>query len=66
FVNGPATTFPIYLFSQLRFPTLLPQVMAVAVVVMFASVLLLLAAEIGRRVVERRLGTEPSPVADAA
>ncbi|MBD0317877.1 MAG: ABC transporter permease [Thermoleophilia bacterium] len=66
FVNGDATTFPLYLFSQLRFPTLLPQVMAVAVVVMFASVLLLLAAEIGRRVVERRLGTEPSPLADAA
>lgn len=65
FVNGDATTFPIYLFSQLRFPTLLPQVMAVAVVVMFASVLLLLAAELGRRVVERRLGTEPSPIADA-
>ncbi len=66
FVNGDATTFPLYLFSQLRFPTLLPQVMAVAVVVMFASVLLLLAAEIGRRVAERRLlGTEPAPVADA-
>ena len=65
FVNGTATTFPLYLFSQLRFPTLLPQVMAVAVVVMFASVLLLLAAEIGRRVAERRLGTEPSPIADA-
>ena len=66
FVNGTATTFPLYLFSQLRFPTLLPQVMAVAVVVMFASVLVLLAAELGRRVVERRLGTEPSPIADAA
>jgi spermidine/putrescine transport system permease protein len=65
FVNGAATTFPLYLYSQLRFPTLLPQVMAVAVVVMFASVLLLLAAELGRRVAERRLGTEPSPVADA-
>ncbi len=66
FVNGDATTFPLYLYSQLRFPTLLPQVMAVAVVVMFASVLLLLAAEIGRRVAERRLGTEPSPIADPA
>ena len=65
FVNGAATTFPLYLFSQLRFPTLLPQVMAVAVVVMLASVLLLLGAEIGRRVAERRLGTEPSPIADA-
>jgi spermidine/putrescine transport system permease protein len=58
FVAGETTTFPLYLFSQLRFPTLLPQVIAVASVVMAASVLVLLAAEIGRRVVERRLGTE--------
>ena len=61
FVAGQTTTFPLYLFSQLRFPTLLPQVIAVACVVMAASVLLLVGAEIGRRVVERRLGTEPTP-----
>jgi spermidine/putrescine transport system permease protein len=60
FVNGDTTTFPIYLFSQLRFPTLLPQVIAVACIVMALSVLLLIGAEIGRRVVERRLGTEPT------
>jgi spermidine/putrescine transport system permease protein len=60
FVNGDTTTFPLYLFSQLRFPTLLPQVIAVACVVMALSVLLLIGAEIGRRVVERRLGTEPT------
>lgn len=64
FVNGDTTTFPIYLFSQLRFPTLLPQVIAVACIVMALSVLLLIGAEIGRRVVERRLGTEPSAPAD--
>jgi spermidine/putrescine transport system permease protein len=58
FIAGTTTTFPLYLFSQLRFPTLLPQVIAVAVIVMAASVLLLLAAEVGRRVVERRLGSE--------
>jgi spermidine/putrescine transport system permease protein len=58
FVNGDTTTFPLYLFSQLRFPTLLPQVIAVACIVMAASVLLLIGAEIGRRVVERRLGTD--------
>jgi spermidine/putrescine transport system permease protein len=60
FVAGDTTTFPLYLFSQLRFPTLLPQVIAVACIVMAASVLLLIGAEIGRRVVERRLGTEPT------
>jgi spermidine/putrescine transport system permease protein len=58
FVAGESTTFPLYLFSQLRFPTLLPQVIAVACIVMAASVLLLIGAEIGRRVVERRLGSE--------
>jgi spermidine/putrescine transport system permease protein len=58
FVAGDTTTFPLYLFSQLRFPTLLPQVIAVACIVMAASVLLLIGAEVGRRIVERRLGTE--------
>jgi spermidine/putrescine transport system permease protein len=58
FVAGETTTFPLYLFSQLRFPTLLPQVIAVACIVMAASALVLIGAEIGRRVVERRLGAE--------
>lgn len=55
FVVGDEVTFPIYLFSQLRFPALLPQVIAVAVIVIAVSVALVLAAEIGRRVAERRL-----------
>jgi spermidine/putrescine transport system permease protein len=58
FVNGTVTTFPLYLFSTLRFPTLLPQVLAVACVVMALSALVLLGAEVARRVLERRLGTE--------
>jgi spermidine/putrescine transport system permease protein len=58
FVNGQTTTFPLYLFSTLRFPTLLPQVIAVACVAMAASAIVLLAAELGRRVLERRLGAE--------
>ena len=55
FIAGDATTFPLYLFSQLRFPTLLPQVIAVACIVMAASVLVLVGAELARRVAERRL-----------
>jgi len=55
FIAGDATTFPLYLFSQLRFPTLLPQVIAVACIVMAASVLVLVGAEIARRVAERKL-----------
>ncbi|MEO8290094.1 MAG: ABC transporter permease [Gaiellaceae bacterium] len=58
FVNGGVTTFPLYLFSTLRFPTLLPQVLAVACVVIVASAALLIGAEIARRVIERRLGTD--------
>jgi spermidine/putrescine transport system permease protein len=58
FVNGTTVTFPLYLLAQLRFPVLLPQVIAVAVLIMAVSVLLLVAVEIGRRVIERRLGTE--------
>jgi spermidine/putrescine transport system permease protein len=58
FVNGTTTTFPLYLLSQVRFPELLPQVIAVAVLIMAASALILIGAEIARRVLERRLGTE--------
>ncbi len=56
FVIGTRVTFPIYLYSALRFPTQLPQVIAVAVVVLVFSLVLILAAELGRRVVERRVG----------
>jgi spermidine/putrescine transport system permease protein len=58
FIAGETTTFPLYLFSQLRFPTLLPQVIAVAVIVMAVSAIILVGAEVGRRLLERRLGTE--------
>jgi spermidine/putrescine transport system permease protein len=56
FVVGTQVTFPIYLYSALRFPNQLPQVIAVAVVVITISLLVVVLAEIGRRVLERRLG----------
>lgn len=56
FVVGTDVTFPIYLYGALRFPSRLPQVIAVAVVVMIVSLVVVVAAEIGRRVAERRLG----------
>ena len=56
FVVGTRSTFPIYLYGALRFPSRLPQVIAVAVVVMIVSLVVVVAAEIGRRVAERRLG----------
>jgi spermidine/putrescine transport system permease protein len=55
FVVGSRLTFPIYLYSALRFPTQLPQVIAVAVVVLVLSLLVVIGAEVTRRVVERRL-----------
>jgi spermidine/putrescine transport system permease protein len=56
FLVGTRSTFPIYLYSALRFPSQLPQVIAVAVVVLSVSLLVVLGAEIGRRRAERALG----------
>ena len=55
FVVGARLTFPIYLYSALRFPSQLPQVIAVAVVVLVLSLMVVIVAELGRRIAERRL-----------
>ena len=55
FVIGTRPTFPIYLYSALRFPNQLPQVIAVAVVVLAVSLTVIVGAEIGRRFAERRV-----------
>ena len=56
FLVGTRSTFPIYLYSALRFPSQLPQVIAVAVVVLLVSLTVVVAAELGRRFVESRVG----------
>jgi spermidine/putrescine transport system permease protein len=56
FVVGTRATFPIYLYSALRFPSQLPQVIAVAVVVLLVSLTIVVGAELGRRIAERRVG----------
>ena len=56
FVIGTRVTFPIYLYSALRFPSQLPQVIAVAVVVLLVSLVVVIGAELGRRTAERRVG----------
>ena len=56
FLVGTRSTFPIYLYSALRFPTQLPQVIAVAVVVLLVSLTVVVAAELGRRFAESRVG----------
>ena len=55
FVIGTRPTFPIFLYSALRFPSQLPQVIAVAVVVLLVSLTIVVSAEAGRRVAERRV-----------
>lgn len=56
FLAGAEPTWPVYLFAQLRVPSQLPQLVAVSSLVLVASLLLVLAAELGRRRVERRYG----------
>lgn len=56
FLAGTQPTWPVYLFAQLRVPSLLPQLVAVSSIVLIASVLLVGSAEVGRRVAERRYG----------
>ena len=60
FVVGSRVTFPIYLYSALRFPSQLPQVIAVAVVVLCVSLVVVIAAEVWRRSAERKLQFSPS------
>lgn len=58
FIAGDDTTFPLYLFSQLRLPRSLPQVIAVAVVVMLISGMIVVVSEAWRRLADRRLEAE--------
>ncbi len=55
FLIGPRVTFPIFLYSRLRFPSQLPEVIAVAVVVLTVSLVVIIAAEVWRRRAEARL-----------
>jgi spermidine/putrescine transport system permease protein len=55
FVKGTLQTYPIYLYAALRDPYQLPQVISVAVVVISVSLIVVVAAEVGRRAFERRL-----------
>jgi spermidine/putrescine transport system permease protein len=55
FLVGSRETFPIFLYGALRFPSQLPQVIAVAVVILTVSLFVIIAAEVWRRRVEARL-----------
>jgi ABC-type spermidine/putrescine transport system permease subunit II len=65
FVGGQTTTFPLYLWSQLRLPSQLPQLPAVAVVVLVISSIVVVVAEVIRRRTDRALAEStsiPEPV----
>lgn len=57
FLVGTETTFPIYLVSQLRFPTRLPQAIAASVALIFGSLALVGMALLARWTLERSLGS---------
>ena len=58
FLAGRSPTWPVYVFGQLRVPSQLPQLVAVSSVVFIGSLLLVVSAEVGRRLGERRYGGE--------
>lgn len=64
FIVGDQATFPVYLYSQLRLPERLPSVIAVAVVILVASVIVVVASEAGRFVSQRRLEAQTGMAAD--
>ena len=55
FVAGDVTTYPLYLYGQVRIRIGLPQMIAVSVIVLVASMVLIAATEIWRRREEARL-----------
>jgi spermidine/putrescine transport system permease protein len=62
FLTGDTPTWPVYLFAQLRVPSRLPVLVAVSSMVLLASIAIVLVAEIGRRVAERRYGSPSGPL----
>jgi spermidine/putrescine transport system permease protein len=61
-------TYPVFLYAGSRTPGLLPELIAIGSIVIVASVMLIVAAEAGRRWAERRLrgATQDATVAIAA
>ncbi|MDP5361618.1 MAG: ABC transporter permease, partial [Paracoccaceae bacterium] len=56
FLTGTDVTLPVYIWSQLRFPTKLPSIMALGTILFVLSIALLVLAEMFRRRAARRQG----------
>ena len=58
FLAPPSSpTYPVFLYSGTRTPALEPQVIALGAIVVTFSIALVVVADVGRRVMERRLAT---------
>lgn len=60
FLTGTDVTLPVYIWSQLRFPTKLPSVMALGTILLTLSILMLVLAEWFRRRAAKRQGVDAS------
>jgi spermidine/putrescine transport system permease protein len=54
FLAGSSPTWPVFLFAQLRVASQLPQLVAVSAVILVASIVLVVIAELGRRASEKK------------
>jgi spermidine/putrescine transport system permease protein len=61
FLVGTDPTWPVFLFAQLRVPSQLPALVAISSMILVASLGLVLTAEVGRRVAERRYAGSTEP-----
>jgi len=57
FLAGTQPTWPVFLFASLRVPSQLPALIAVSTMILVVSIAMVVAAELGRRIAERRYGT---------
>lgn len=60
FVAGDVTTYPLYLYGQVRIRIGLPQMIAISVLVLLMSLIVVIGAEVFRQRAERRLGVATS------
>lgn len=58
FLTGTDVTLPVYIWSQLRFPSKLPSIMALGTILLIVTVALLILAEMFRRRAARRRGLD--------
>jgi len=56
FLTGTDVTLPVYIWSQLRFPSKLPSIMALGTILLIVTVVLLLLAETFRRRANKKQG----------